>query len=155
MTEESVVPPAAEPPEPPGGAGAWLFGALIGLVVLGLIIAAWVAGKDEGKRQARSSGATAVAVKRTTTKSATPSPAVAAAGRKLFTAKCAACHTLSDAGTKGTVGPNLDQLKPGAAQVLSALKAGGTGSGGMPQGLYQGAQAQQVAAYVASAAGGG
>jgi mono/diheme cytochrome c family protein len=29
-------------------------------------------------------------------------------GRELFIEKCAACHTLADAGTRGTIGPNLD-----------------------------------------------
>src|SRR5437763_16743738 len=30
------------------------------------------------------------------------------AGKKLFVAKCGACHTLARAATKGTVGPDLD-----------------------------------------------
>jgi mono/diheme cytochrome c family protein len=29
-------------------------------------------------------------------------------GKTLFTAKCGSCHTLADAGTKGVIGPNLD-----------------------------------------------
>ena len=29
-------------------------------------------------------------------------------GQQLFTANCAACHTLAAAGTTGTIGPNLD-----------------------------------------------
>jgi cbb3-type cytochrome c oxidase subunit III len=29
-------------------------------------------------------------------------------GREIFTQKCGACHVLADAGTAGTVGPNLD-----------------------------------------------
>ena len=29
-------------------------------------------------------------------------------GKQLFTAKCGSCHTLADAGTKGAIGPNLD-----------------------------------------------
>ena len=32
--------------------------------------------------------------------------------------RCAGCHTLSAAGATGTVGPNLDQLKPTVAIVV-------------------------------------
>ncbi len=37
-----------------------------------------------------------------------------AAGKEIFvgSAGCGGCHTLSDAGTSGTVGPNLDSLQP-------------------------------------------
>src|SRR5436190_24257785 len=31
------------------------------------------------------------------------------AGKKMFVEKCGSCHVLDRAGTKGTVGPNLDQ----------------------------------------------
>lgn len=30
------------------------------------------------------------------------------AGKELFVAKCGSCHALADAGTTGTIGPNLD-----------------------------------------------
>src|SRR5438552_2209641 len=32
----------------------------------------------------------------------------ASAGKTLFVKDCGSCHTLADAGTQGTVGPNLD-----------------------------------------------
>ena len=35
-------------------------------------------------------------------------PGDAAAGKVVFTDNCGGCHTLSDAGTNGTIGPNLD-----------------------------------------------
>jgi len=83
-----------------------------------------------------------------------PKPAAAAPGKAQFASTCGGCHTLKDAGTSGSVGPNLDQLKPSEALVKSAIAKGGAGSGQMPPGLLSGADADQVAAYVANAAGG-
>ena len=34
----------------------------------------------------------------------------AAAGKAVFTGNCGSCHTLSKAGTSGSVGPNLDDM---------------------------------------------
>ena len=43
----------------------------------------------------------------------------AAAGKQVFeSAGCVACHTLADAGSTGTVGPNLDDAKPPATLVV-------------------------------------
>lgn len=51
-----------------------------------------------------------------------------ALGKKIFIEQamppCAICHTLQDAGTNGAIGPNLDELKPTAAQVATAVKSG-------------------------------
>ena len=68
------------------------------------------------------------------------------------TAGCGGCHTLKDAGATGTVGPNLDTLKPGAAIVAHQVQVGG---GPMPayKGQLTDAQIQAVAAYVSSVAG--
>ena len=38
--------------------------------------------------------------------------------------QCGVCHTLEDAGTKGAVGPQLDQLKPKIEQVKNAVSKG-------------------------------
>lgn len=76
-----------------------------------------------------------------------------AAGKEVFASNCGSCHTLADAGTSGSVGPNLDDLQPEEAQVLAAIEDGGLGSGTMPPGLVTGTDAQAVAAYVAGAAG--
>src|SRR4051794_12654404 len=93
-------------------------------------------------------------------------------GKQLFVAKCGACHVLSRAGTKGVTGPNLDkafgrarqdgfgestfegivhrqihqpnrnpQVDPATGKVLPL----------MPANLVTGADAEDVAAYVASA----
>ncbi|MGI8920738.1 MAG: hypothetical protein ACR2HD_03550 [Solirubrobacteraceae bacterium] len=72
---------------------------------------------------------------------------------RTFASTCGTCHTLARAGATGTVGPNLDQLKPTVMRVQNALALGGTGDGRMPAGLLQGAQAVQMAQFVASVAG--
>jgi cbb3-type cytochrome c oxidase subunit III len=73
-------------------------------------------------------------------------------GKSIFKAKCASCHTLADAGSTGTVGPNLDQLKPGLSIVVHQVTVGG---GVMPafKGVLTDAQIQAVAKYVSSVAG--
>ena len=73
-------------------------------------------------------------------------------GKDIFTANCGSCHTLADAGTNGTVGPNLDQLKPSLAIVQHQVINGG---GVMPafKGTLTPAQITAVAKYVSSAAG--
>jgi cbb3-type cytochrome c oxidase subunit III len=73
-------------------------------------------------------------------------------GKDIFLANCGSCHTLADAGTSGTVGPNLDQLKPALARAREQVIKGG---GGMPafKDTLTDAQIEAVAKYVASAAG--
>ena len=76
-----------------------------------------------------------------------------AEGKQIFTQNCGTCHTLSDAGTSGNVGPVLDQIKPDKQRVLNAIKTGGTGSGAMPAGIVSGKEADAVATYVSTVAG--
>ncbi|MCW2953983.1 MAG: cytochrome c class [Conexibacter sp.] len=78
--------------------------------------------------------------------------ASAAAGRALFRTNCATCHTLADAGTTGTTGPNLDQLRPNEARVVRQVTDGGPG---MPAfgGTLSRAQIDSIARYVASVEG--
>jgi cbb3-type cytochrome c oxidase subunit III len=73
-------------------------------------------------------------------------------GKAIFQTECASCHTLKAAGTTGTVGPNLDQLKPPQAIVVRQVTNGGAI---MPafKGKLSPAQIQAVAAYVSSNAG--
>jgi mono/diheme cytochrome c family protein len=76
-----------------------------------------------------------------------------AAGMKVFaTAGCASCHTLAAAGSTGTVGPNLDQLKPSYAIVLHQVINGG---GIMPsfKNTLSATQIESVAKYVSTVAG--
>jgi sulfite dehydrogenase len=92
----------------------------------------------------------------TTSTSSSPTTTTAsplAAGKQVFTtAGCAGCHTLKDAGATGTVGPNLDQLKPSEARVAKQVTNGGKI---MPafKGRLTPAQIQAVAKYVAGVAG--
>jgi mono/diheme cytochrome c family protein len=76
------------------------------------------------------------------------------AGKEIFTANCAACHTLKAAGSSGTVGPNLDQLKADQQAVAQQVTNGG---GSMPAfgktKILNSQQIQMVATYVAQVAG--
>src|SRR5579884_909043 len=48
------------------------------------------------------------------------------AGKAVFaSAGCSGCHTLKAAGATGTVGPNLDQLKPQYARIVLQVENGG------------------------------
>jgi cbb3-type cytochrome c oxidase subunit III len=73
-------------------------------------------------------------------------------GKNIFKQKCASCHTLKDAGSTGTIGPNLDQLMPSFAVAQRQVTNGG---GAMPAFKSQLTKAQinAVARYVASRAG--
>jgi mono/diheme cytochrome c family protein len=73
-------------------------------------------------------------------------------GKTIFTQTCGSCHTLADAGTSGTVGPNLDQSQPSKALAVDRVT---NGRGAMPafEGTLDEGQIRAVADYVASAAG--
>ena len=73
-------------------------------------------------------------------------------GKSIFAANCSSCHTLKAAGANGTVGPNLDQLKPDQARVQHQVEVGG---GVMPafKGKLTDTQISAVAKYVADNAG--
>ena len=73
-------------------------------------------------------------------------------GKALFTANCASCHTLKAAGATGTVGPNLDGLKPAEAVVERQVTNGGAV---MPpfKSKLSAAEIKAVATFVSSSAG--
>src|SRR4051794_3638995 len=75
-----------------------------------------------------------------------------AQGKTVFDTNCKGCHTLKDAGSTGSVGPNLDELQPDKATVVRQVDNGG---GPMPavKGKPRDAQINSVATYVSSVAG--
>ena len=92
--------------------------------------------------------------------------AEAKTGRLLFGEHCAVCHTLGAANAIGKVGPNLDLLRPDRTTVLHTIangclpNASGAdqsetclGYGVMPSEVVTGQDAQDVASFVAEAAG--
>ena len=76
----------------------------------------------------------------------------AAAGEAVFTANCGSCHTLEDAGTTGTVGPNLDESTLDVDAVVTQVENGG---GGMPPfgGQLSEEEIANVAAFVVASQG--
>ena len=83
-------------------------------------------------------------------------------GRELFEHTCVFCHTLAAVKSFGRVGPNLDlrigdEISTAAgrkALVYNAIIEGrARGKGDMPALLYQGKEAEDVAAFVAAVAG--
>lgn len=92
-----------------------------------------------------------------------------ARGRILFTTKCGVCHTLAQAGTTATIGPNLDDAFAAAreaggfdaatvegivkAQVDSPRPANGNPAASMPPHIVEGTDLDDIAAYVGKYAG--
>jgi mono/diheme cytochrome c family protein len=78
------------------------------------------------------------------------------AGKEVFLGGggCGSCHTLADAGTSGSIGPNLDESMPDLALAVDRVT---NGQGAMPafEGQLSEQEIQDVAAYVSTAAGGG
>jgi cbb3-type cytochrome c oxidase subunit III len=73
-------------------------------------------------------------------------------GKSIFQSQCASCHTLKAAAATGTIGPNLDQLKPSLAITKHQVEVGG---GVMPafKGKLTDTQIDAVAKFVADNAG--
>ncbi len=85
---------------------------------------------------------------------------------EFFATNCGGCHTLSQAGTTGTVGPNLDQMLPGQSppQIMESIAnpnakiTPGFPANVMPQNYAQTLtppQLQQLVQYLVQAVGGG
>jgi len=77
----------------------------------------------------------------------------AAHGKAIFLTNCGSCHTLAAAHTTGTVGPNLDQLKPDYQAVTAQVTNGGAVMPPFKSKLST-QQIADVAAYVVTSTGG-
>jgi len=84
-------------------------------------------------------------------------------GKKVFNEKCASCHTLADAKSQGTIGPNLDDAfssdkqqgfsEQTMADVVRGQIAYSDPEGPMRPNLVTGQDASSVALYIAKCAG--
>ena len=70
-------------------------------------------------------------------------------GKNIFLEKanCAACHSLSDAGSNADIGPNLNEINPDIGRVILAVT---NGIGVMPayEGILTSEEIEAVAKYV-------
>jgi cytochrome c553 len=132
------------------GRGIWWFVAVTACFVIAMLSAVLVFGREK-----EASGETTTTGAASTTPTTTTSGGGASnvkgdptAGKQVFmSAGCTSCHTLKAAGSTGTVGPNLDQLKPPEAIVVHQVEVGG---GPMPafKDTLTPKQIQDVAAFV-------
>ncbi len=113
---------------------------LLGAVLAAVVVAVAACGGNGGDEAADTAAGDADAGKTVFLETAEPS--------------CGGCHTLADAGTNGTIGPNLDEAAPSAEEVRSAVEEG---PGAMPSFADQLSEEQidAVSRYVSEASGGG
>jgi cytochrome c6 len=135
----------------PGRGGVGWYVALGLLFFLAMISAILVFGKE--KKEAGTESTPTASTPASTTPAPPPAGGDATAGKGVFaSAGCGSCHTLKDAGSTGSVGPNLDQLKPAFARVKLQVENGG---GPMPafKNTLTPKQIDDVSAYVSGVAG--
>jgi mono/diheme cytochrome c family protein len=124
---------------------------LVSLVIVSLVLALAVVacGGDDDEAGGTETTTTEETTTEETTTEETTTEAGAAEGREVFVANCGSCHTLSDAGTSGQIGPNLDSIGLDGAAVEEQVRNGG---GGMPafEGQLSDDEISQVSAYVAA-----
>ncbi len=85
------------------------------------------------------------------------------AGARIFSDKCAGCHTLNAVGSEGSAvnvrdrervdGPNFNVREEEYEQILYAIQNGGFSGAIMPENLVTGEQARNVAEFLAKYAG--
>ena len=154
----AMVIPRYRPSFPAGHMG-WFIAACV-LFTVGMVATVALVAKETGEAEAAAethTTATATTPTETAPTETAPTGTEAtggdpAAGKVVFTANCGGCHTLSDAGTTGAVGPNLDEASPSEDKVVERVT---NGQGVMPSfaGTLTDRQIADVAAYVSSVAG--
>jgi mono/diheme cytochrome c family protein len=143
-------------PSFPGSRGGLFVAVCIVLFAAQLGAVVWVTGTQEVEESAAGEttpGGTQPSETTTTATTATAEPGDADAGKAVFeSAGCTQCHTLKDAGAKGTVGPNLDDAKPPYSLVIDRVT---NGKGVMPSfgGRLKKTDIENVAKYVSTVAG--
>jgi mono/diheme cytochrome c family protein len=112
-----------------------LFVGICVLLVVAMLATVEVFGEEEEEAEAADIGSVVSAEGETGAATTGEETTVAtegdvARGEELFASEgCGSCHTLAAAGTSGTVGPNLDELKPSLEASVEQITNGG---GGMP-----------------------
>jgi mono/diheme cytochrome c family protein len=142
-------------PDFPGKKGLGWYVVLCIAFFVAMIAAVLVFGKESkeatGPGAATTTASSTAPAATTTAAAATTTTAVQgdpAAGKAVFaSAGCNGCHTLKAAGATGTVGPNLDDLKPAYDRIVHQVEVGG---GPMPafKGRLSDADIHNVAAFV-------
>ena len=81
-----------------------------------------------------------------------PAEGDAAAGKAVFlgSSGCGSCHTFADAGTSGTIGPDLDESQPSFELAVDRVT---NGQGAMP--AFEGSLSEQEITDVATYVSGG
>lgn len=125
----------------------------IGLLVAGLAAlalgsgaAGWAIGHETGS--ARTVAVTGAPANGTSTSAPTVTGDPAAGKAVFVNSGCGSCHALAETGAKGTVGPNLDQVKLTPAEILDWVR---NGKGAMPslKGQLSEKQLADVVAFLA------
>ena len=162
----ALVIPRSRPDFP--GKALWLFVAICAGLFAAQLTAVFLDASHAEKAEAVETEAPTTAPETTTTEATTTEATTteetttteaggqgdAVAGKDVFqnAGGCGACHALAEAGTSGSIGPNLDQTEPSYDKVVDRVT---NGKGAMPafSGRLSEQQIQDVAAYVSTAAG--
>jgi mono/diheme cytochrome c family protein len=153
----SLVIPRRRPDFPGNRTGLFVLVAIALVIAMLAAVEVWGEEEPEGGEPAAETGAAGAPGEETgggetTTGEGGAGGGDAARGKELFASEgCGGCHTFEDAGTSGTVGPNLDEAGTSFEEAVTQIENGG---GGMP--AYGGDLSEEdiraLAAYVVESA---